>query len=428
MQAELDNEDSMPRMSVVIASGVHFDQSYSELLDTEQHSFPPAVSHECGAISSAQGSNTSMSESDVAWNSISPASRLRRQALREQKAKRDSINISAADKSTALQNMLRVHEDQASIHHITQINGCPATLVDPEAQVSASTDFNLEECITVIDTTDRLKLKSFSGNQERLLCLGSTTKQKICLTTTGALTVYIWKNYVFKAGVHFDIMSINELEVAGGSAHFGTNDELRIKQTVSGTLYEYAYTNGEAILVSSLGGGVEMVKRQRLHYLLSISPKLYDSRRAEINSLLEDVYDSYRYVGRDAVAKSYSVALEQAIGREQDDFAVSALSYSRTLPSFPPNLHHFDAHDSSDSIVNPVMHLKDSFARVQAHVAMFDGDEHQEQRDLLLQQIEVATQELAEISPTMHSIANLRIGTNYHVPACNSDYSRVHGH
>jgi hypothetical protein len=102
-----------------------------------------------------------------------PASRLRRQALREQKAKRDNISISAADKSTALQNMLRVHNDQARIHHISQIDGCPATLVDPGAQVSASTDFNVEECITVIDTTDRLKLKSFSGNQERQMSISS---------------------------------------------------------------------------------------------------------------------------------------------------------------------------------------------------------------------------------------------------------------
>jgi hypothetical protein len=86
-------------------------------------------------------------------------------------------------------------------------------------------------------------------------------------------------------------MSIHELEAAGGSAHFGTNDELRIKQTVSGTQFEYVYSNGEAILISPLGGGVEMVKKQRLHYLLSFSPNLYDSRRAEINSLLDDVHD-----------------------------------------------------------------------------------------------------------------------------------------
>ncbi len=86
--------------------------------------------------------------------------------------------------------MLRVHAEGASIHHITKINGCPAALVDPGAQVSASSDFDLEERTTVIDPTDRVDLRSFSGNREQLLCLGSTTKQKISQTTTGALTVF----------------------------------------------------------------------------------------------------------------------------------------------------------------------------------------------------------------------------------------------
>jgi hypothetical protein len=311
--------------------------------------------------------------------------------------------------------MLRVHAEGASIHHITKINGCPATLVDPGAQVSASSDFDLEECITVIDPTDRVDLKSFSGNREQLLCLGSTTKQKICQTTTGALTAFVWKEYILKTNTSINIMSIHELEAAGGSAHFGTNDELRIKQTVAGTPHEYVYTNGEAILISPLGGGVQMVKKQRLHYLLSFSPNLYESRREEINSLLADVHEVYEYVGRDAIAQSYSAALEQAIGRHQDTFAVSALSSQRFLPTFPPNLNLYDVHDCPDAIHNPVMQLRDSFARVQAHVARLDGDEHQEQRDFLMQQIETATQELAEISPTLHSIANLRIGTNSNV-------------
>ncbi len=93
------------------------------------------------------------------------------------------------------------------------------------------------------------KLKSLSGNREQLLCLGSTTKQKICLSTTGALTVFVWKDYILKTSTSINIMSIHELEAAGGSAHFGTNDELRIKQTVSGTQLEYVYSNGEAIRV-----------------------------------------------------------------------------------------------------------------------------------------------------------------------------------
>ncbi len=46
MQADLDREDSAPKISVVIASGMHFDQSTSESLSAELHSVLPAVSRE----------------------------------------------------------------------------------------------------------------------------------------------------------------------------------------------------------------------------------------------------------------------------------------------------------------------------------------------------------------------------------------------
>jgi hypothetical protein len=283
MQADLDKEDSAPRVSVVIASGMHVDQSTSESLSAEpqmaglhvgdcvlrrgelhkvveidhslspiactvqnlttgamvatelpflslpkrdslsaeRHSALPAVSRECGNTGSAQVSPASAIATTAAWDRLPAESRLRRQALLEQKAKRESINILAADKSIALQNMLRVHGEGAGVHHISKINGCPATLVDPGAQVSASSDFDLEECITVIDPSDRVDLKSFSGNREQLLCLGSTTKQKICQTTAGALTCFVWKSYILKTNTSINIMSIHELEAAGGSAHFG---------------------------------------------------------------------------------------------------------------------------------------------------------------------------------------------------------------
>jgi hypothetical protein len=296
MQADLDKEDSAPRVSVVIASGMHVDQSTSESLSAEpqmaglhvgdcvlrrgelhkvveidnslspialtvqnlttgavvatelpflslpkreslsaeRHSVLPAVSFECDNTGPAQVSPASAIKTAAAWVRLPAESRLRRQALLEQKAKRESIDIPAAAKSIALQNMLRVHGEGTSMHHISKINGRPATLVDPGAQVSASSDFDLEECITVIDPTDRVDLKSFSGNREQLLCLGSTTKQKISQTTTGALTVFVWKEYILKTNTSINIMSIHELEAAGGSAHFGTNDELRITQTVAG--------------------------------------------------------------------------------------------------------------------------------------------------------------------------------------------------
>ena len=420
MEAEIEGGNSTSRISVVFTSLEHTGQSTPAFLGRERISELPAFDiPECSKTSSSQVLKMTAPETDPGWDQLSDVSRLRRRALLEQKLKRDSIDIPTADKCTALQNMLRVHDNSAGIHHISKIDGCQVTLVDPGAQVSATSEFNMDQCITVIDTNDRVDLQSFTGNREQLLCLGSTLRQIISQTTSGALTVFIFKDYILKGKTSIDIMSIHELEAAGGSAHFGTNDELRIKQTVDGIQYEYVYTNGEAILISPLSGGVEMIKKQRLHYLASYNPSLFDSRQTEINSLLADVRSVYSYVEKDALAKSYSVALEMAIGRQQTTFAVSALNYQRSLPMFPPNLNLYDVHETHDSLANPVLLLRDSFARVQAHAAKFDGDEHQEQRDVLLQQIETSCQELEDLSPTLSSIGNLRIGSNYAMQRAN---------
>jgi hypothetical protein len=56
-----------------------------------------------------------------------------------------------------------------------------------------------------------------------------------------------------------------------------------------------------------------MVKKQRLHYLLSFSPSLYDSRRAEINSLLADVHASRTRLLLDA-APNRGVERKKKIG------------------------------------------------------------------------------------------------------------------
>ena len=81
-------------------------------------------------------------------------------------------------------------------------------------------------------------------------------------------TRFVCKAYVLKTNSSIDIMSIHELPISGGSAHFGTNDELWATQTVAGTVHEYVYNNGGSYLVSPLSGGVEMTQRGRLHYLL----------------------------------------------------------------------------------------------------------------------------------------------------------------
>ena len=390
MQAEIDREDSASRISVVFASNEQFGQSTSESAGDERSLEPLAIGiRQCDNIGSTQVSHMPAPEPDVAWNQLSLASRIRRRALKEQQAKRDSIDLPDDIVRTALQNMLRIHDERASINHVARIEGSPATLVDPGAMVSATSTFDLTQFITVIDTNDRVDLQSFSGNREQqLVCLGSALKQIIAVTTGGALTVFVYKVYIMKTNTNIDIMSTHELTHTGGSAHFGTQDALRITQTVAGTVHEYEYNNGGSYLISPLGGGVEMTQQRRLYYLLGYNPTLYDSRQEQINTLLQDVRSVYTLVEPEELSLSYTNALQQAIGRQQNEFAVSALNSYRPLPNFPPNLSLYDAHDEQGSLSNPVSDLRGSFARVAAHAAMFDGDEHQEQRDLLLQQLE----------------------------------------
>jgi hypothetical protein len=68
----------------------------------------------------------------------------------------------------------------------------------PAVKVSASSDFNQEQFISAIDPNDRVDLQSLSGHRERLMCLGLATKQVIAVTTSGALTVFVYKAYVLR--------------------------------------------------------------------------------------------------------------------------------------------------------------------------------------------------------------------------------------
>ena len=171
MQAEIDREDSASRISVVFASNEQFGQSTSESAGDARSREPLAIGvRQCDNIGSTQVSHMPAPEPDVAWNQLSLASRIRRRALKEQQAKRDSIALPDDIVRTALQNMLRIHDERASINHVARIEGSPATLVDPGAMVSATSTFDLTQFITVIDTNDRVDLQSFSGNREHKDC------------------------------------------------------------------------------------------------------------------------------------------------------------------------------------------------------------------------------------------------------------------
>ena len=107
--------------------------------------------------------------------------------------------------------------------------------------------------------------------------------------------------------------------------------------------------------------------------------------------------------------KSYTMALEMAIGNKQRGFAVAALHSHASLPPFPPCITHFDQHRDPNSECNPVAELVNSFARAQIHAQKFGDDEHQLQRDELFQQIQCATQQLQDITPNLHGINSLHV-------------------
>ena len=65
--------------------------------------------------------------------------------------------------------------------------------------------------------------------------------------------------------------------------------------------------------------------QRKLRYLLQYTPGQPGERQQEISELEEGVRFVYSYVAKEDRMKSYTIALERAIGHKQQDFAVSAL-------------------------------------------------------------------------------------------------------
>jgi hypothetical protein len=111
MQVDLDKEDSAPKISVVIASDMHFDQSTSESLSAEPHSVLPAVSRECGNIGSAQASPAHTIETAAAWDRLSHESRLRQQEVVLQSSEHFDGSTSVSSNSASTGNILAVSRE-----------------------------------------------------------------------------------------------------------------------------------------------------------------------------------------------------------------------------------------------------------------------------------------------------------------------------
>jgi len=413
MHASLDRDDGTPTMSVIFQSNEQFDGSTSISSESANTGSTPTVSRAYENISITRALVTvKRQEIEAAGGQLSDASRQRRLALlaqRERQAAR--VSMSEEDKTQALQSMLRIQDDDPRVNHVGKIDGSFAILADPGAMVSATSDRNVHRFVTPIDTTDTVKLHSFAGTKENMLCLGSTYEQIISKATDDSLTVNVFKTYVlFTDSTDINIMSTDDQVISGGSVIFGTNDRTAITQTVAGQEHQYELTGGGSFLISPLGGAIKLRKERKLHYLIEYTLDLGDQRRQqELEAIQTDVRFSYGVYSEEVRMKSYTIALEKAIGNKQQSFAVAALRSHASLPPFPPCLTHFDQYRDPNSEYSPVADLVDSFARAQIHAQKFGDDEHQLQRDELFQQIQCATQQLQDITPNLHGINSLHV-------------------
>jgi hypothetical protein len=83
--------------------------------------------------------------------------------------------------------------------------------------------------VTPIDTTDTVKLHSFAGTRETVLCLGSTYEQIVSKAKDDSLAVNVFKTYVlFSESTDINIMATDDQVISGGSVIFGTNNRTTI--------------------------------------------------------------------------------------------------------------------------------------------------------------------------------------------------------
>jgi hypothetical protein len=104
--------------------------------------------------------------------------------------------------------------------------------------------------------------------------------------------------------------------ISGGSVHFGTNNRTTITQTVAGQEHQYDLTGGGgSYLISPLGGAIKLHRERKLHYLIEYNHDPNDQRRQrELEAIRADVRFSYGVYSEEVRVKSYTFALEKAIG------------------------------------------------------------------------------------------------------------------
>jgi hypothetical protein len=298
VHVSLEREGGPHTMSVVLQSSEHFDGSSSISSNSASTGNILAVSREYGNFGLTRTAAIWQRQQIIdAGDQLSSESRQRRLALIAQREKHAArVSMSAEDKTKALQSMLRIHDDDLRVNHVGKIDGRFATLADPGAMVSATSDRSVHRFITPIDPTDTVKLHSFAGTKESVLCLGSTYEQIISKVMDDSLALTVFNTYVlFTDSPDINIMSTDDQVISGGSVHFGTNERTTITQLIAGQERQYDFTGGGSYLVSASGGATELRRVRKLHYLVEYTPDPCDQRQQELQAILEDVRFVYSY-------------------------------------------------------------------------------------------------------------------------------------
>ena len=372
---------------------------------------PPTLVDSCNASLEQRMLSASTPSSNLAIPTVSvvSAASLQRRAalLHHKRLHENNMQLQQPLSAEATQNMLRIFRD-ASLNAVkTAHNGL--SLVDTGAEVGASDVY--DDCfITVVDTSDVIRLQAFDHARSGLTVLGSSLQMKIVQDDQGALSVVITKRYIVQGTSGIDIICVDDVKQAGGAVFIGTLKDMKVVQDVAGKDYHYHLRGNSSYLISPLGGATKLVRSGKLHYLPSFDAS--QSPAEEISALMDDVHAVYGIASKSARLQSYTAAVEIAHGRRQQLIAVNAL---RTPPpdlSLFPTEALLDPHRTDEGFVDPMQGLFDQCYRLQVQAAICQ-DKDSEQRQQLLRTLEATAFELQDIAPRSTLIGNVRVGSNF---------------
>jgi hypothetical protein len=190
---------------------------------------PPTLVDSCNASLEQRMLSASTPSSNLAIPTVSvvSAASLQRRAalLHHKRLHENNMQLQQPLSAEATQNMLRIFHD-ASLNAVkTAHNGL--SLVDTGAEVGASDVY--DDCfITVVDTSDVIRLQAFDHARSGLTVLGSSLQMKIVQDDQGALSVVITKRHIVLGTPGIDIICVDDVKQAGGAVFIGTLKDMKV--------------------------------------------------------------------------------------------------------------------------------------------------------------------------------------------------------